>query len=295
MRTRGHLSLTGKVALITGGASGIGRALASEFCARGGEVVLADRQRSLAEEAAAELTSRGSRAHAVELDVRDGAAFNEVARDVRKRSGGIDYLFNNAGIGVGGEVARYTPADWDDVIDVNVRGVTNGVQAVYRWMVARGSGHIVNTASVAGLMPTPGEVSYVASKHAVVGLSKSLRVEARRHGVKVSALCPGVVRTAILTGGRYGRANLGLGDADILKVWERLRPLDPPVFAREALDAVLRDEAVIVIPRWWKALWLMDRLAPDASLAFWRMVLDRTRKDLSGLGATFDPAPPDGD
>ncbi len=293
MRTHG--TLTGKTALITGGASGIGRALAAEFCRRGGSVVIADRQRSLGETTASELNSLGYLASSVELDVRDGAAFTEAAREVRRSHGAIDYLFNNAGIGVGGEVARYTPADWNDVIDVNVRGVTNGVQAVYRWMVARRSGHIVNTASVAGLMPTAGEVGYVASKHAVVGLSRALRVEAKRHGVKVSALCPGVVRTPILTGGRYGRANLGLGDAEILRVWERLRPLEPETFARAAMTEVLRDEAVIVLPRWWKALWKLDQHAPSVSLAFWRMVLNRTRRELEPLGATFDPAPPDGD
>jgi NAD(P)-dependent dehydrogenase (short-subunit alcohol dehydrogenase family) len=293
MSTRG--ALTGKVALITGGASGIGRAIAHEFCARGGEVVLADRQLALAEEVSRGLIAKGWRATAAELDVRDGAAFLDVARATRRRSGAIDYLFNNAGIGIGGEAANFTLADWDDVTDVNVRGVTNGIQAVYPWMVARRSGHIVNTASVAGLMPTPGEVSYVASKHAVVGLSKSLRIEAKRYGVKVSALCPGVIRTAILTGGRYGRTNLNLSDADALRVWEKLRPIEPATLAREGLDAVLRDEAIIVLPRWWKALWLLDRVAPKASRAFWGVVLDRTRRDLTPLGATFEPNPPEGD
>src|SRR6185503_1585330 len=103
---------------------------------------------------------------------------------------------------------------------VNVRGVTNGIVAAYPEMVRRGAGHIVNTASMAGLVPGAGEASYVASKHAVVGLSKALRVEGKRHGVRVSVLCPGAIRTPILTGGKFGRLNFeGLSEDALLKIW----------------------------------------------------------------------------
>ena len=201
--------LAGKVALVTGGASGIGRAMAEELANRGAEIVLGDRQTDLARGIAEGIRHRGGRADVAELDVRDPVSFQRVARDTRRRSGRIDYLFNNAGIAVGGEVAGYTQADWDEVIDVNLRGVTHGIQAVYPSMIAQGSGHIVNTASMAGLVPTPGEGSYTASKHAVVGMTRALRMEAKVHGVRASVLCPGAIRTPILTGGRYGRINMG--------------------------------------------------------------------------------------
>jgi NAD(P)-dependent dehydrogenase (short-subunit alcohol dehydrogenase family) len=229
-----------------------------------------------------------------ELDVRDPASFRRVALEVRRRSGRIDFLFNNAGIAVGGPVATYTQADWDDVIDVNLRGVTHGIQAVYPAMIAQGSGHIVNTASMAGLVATPSEGSYVATKHAVVGLTRSLRAEAARHGVRASVLCPGAIRTPILTGGRYGRINMGgVSDEHLMHFWEKLRPMAPVVFARRAIDAVLRDEAIIVLPAWWKAFWYFDRLAPSLSSKLWAGVAGRIRADLEARGASFAPRAPE--
>ena len=165
-------SLENKVAIVTGGASGIGEALGEELAARGAEVVLADRQVDRARAVATRISDRGARATAVDLDVRDLDAFEQIVHDVRKRAGHVDYLFNNAGIGVAGEIELYEPADWDDVFDVNLRGVANGIHAVYPTMIEQRSGHIVNTASMAGLVATAGEASYAATKHAVVGLTK---------------------------------------------------------------------------------------------------------------------------
>src|SRR5215472_3907198 len=214
-----------EVALVTGGASGIGRALSEELASRGAEVVLADRQHALAEDVARAIREKGGRATACELDVCDLDAFTRSVDGIVKRTGHVDYLFNNAGIAVGGEVSTYKRADWDDVFDVNLRGVAYGIQAVYPHMVARGHGHIVNTASVAGLLPSPEAASYTASKHAVVGLSKALRLEGKRHGVRVSVLCPGVIRTPILTGGKFGRMNVPISEDKIMTQWEKLRPI----------------------------------------------------------------------
>jgi NAD(P)-dependent dehydrogenase (short-subunit alcohol dehydrogenase family) len=285
----------GKVALVTGGASGIGRALGEELSQRGAEVVLADRQIELAEEAARGIRERGGAARAAELDVRSLPAWEALAAETRSRSGHIDYLFNNAGIGVGFEMANGDPEDWDDVIDVNLRGVAWGIQAVYPDMARRGSGHIVNTASIAGLLPSAGEGSYAATKHAVVGVTKALRVEGERYGVRASVLCPGAIRTPILTGGRYGRLKIGnVATDDIMRIWERMRPIPPDELSRKTLDAVQRNEAFIVIPGWWKAFWYLERLSPSLSLRLWTAVFERVRAELIAKGATFEKPRADG-
>lgn len=270
-------SFAGKVALITGGASGIGAALGRELGRQGAIVVLADRQLSLAEAVARDV-GRGARA--VELDVRDLHAFQALAQGMRDEHGRIDLLFNNAGIGVGGEASTFDAADWDDVMDVNVRGVTNGIVAVYPAMIARGSGHVVNTASMAGLVGTAGEASYAASKHAVVGLSKVLRAEAARSGVRVSVLCPGAIRTPILRGGAYGRMKLALAPEQIDRLWERVRPMDVDDFARASLRDVARNVPFIVHPRWWRVLWWLERASPRASLALWERLARELRREM---------------
>jgi len=287
----GVSSCSGKVAIVTGGASGIGAALAKEIAKAGAEVVLADRQTDLAERVATEIRAAGGRCSAREADVRSLASLTRVVEDTIGRLGAIDYFFNNAGIGIGGEMASYEPRDWDDVFDVNLRGVANGIQAVYPVMIGQRKGHIINTASMAGLVATPGEGAYVATKHAVVGLSKALRLEAKRHGVRVSVLCPGAIRTPILTGGKYGRTNmLGLSEEKILEMWEKLRPMDVGVFARKALRAVLRNETIIVIPGWWKAFWYLDRVSPALSDKVWEAIFGRMVADLQAAGV--QPRPP---
>ncbi|MGB5812603.1 MAG: SDR family oxidoreductase, partial [Polyangiales bacterium] len=239
-------------ALVTGGASGIGAAIAQQLAGRGVEVVLADRQVDLAEEVAGGIRAGGGAARVVELDVRDAAQFQRVATEMRQR-GSIDYLFNNAGIGVAGDVAHYSLDDWYDVFDVNLRGVVHGVHAIYPIMREQGFGHIINTASMAGLVPSGEAASYATTKYAVVGLSKALRLEAAVHGVRVSVLCPGAIRTPILTAGKYGRLNMGEGaEAKVMEIWERLRPMDADLFARKALAGIDRNRLVIIEPVHWR-------------------------------------------
>lgn len=188
----------GATAIVTGGASGIGRALAEELAKRGCEVVLADLQIDLAEEVASEIQVSGGKAKAVKVDVTDFPAMEQLVRETVRRTGRLDYIFNNAGIAIGGNVYHYGIADWNQIVDVNLRGVINGIQAAYKIMMEQGFGHIINTASMAGLMASPGAVAYATTKYGVVGLSKSLRAEAAQIGVRVSVLCPGVIRTPIL-------------------------------------------------------------------------------------------------
>jgi NAD(P)-dependent dehydrogenase (short-subunit alcohol dehydrogenase family) len=264
---------SGAVAVITGGASGIGRALGEELARRGAEVILADLQAELAEEVAAGIRAAGGKATAAGVDVTDFPAVHALIGQSADRTGRLDYLFNNAGIVVGGEARHFEIGDWNRVIDVNLRGVVNGVQAAYPLLCRQGFGHIVNTASIAGLIPLPGLLSYSASKHAVVGLSTSLRAEAAMLGVRVSVLCPGPVETAIVGGGKFGKVINPLPAEVQRRLWEKGRPIPAEVFARRALAAVARNRAIIVIPSWWKVFWWLYRLSPTLGIAWARRQL----------------------
>lgn len=276
--TLGLRTFAGAVAVITGGASGIGRAFGEALAQRGAVVVLADRQLELAEQAAAAIRTAGGQAAAVELDVTDFAAFQQVVRETVTVHGRLDYLFNNAGIGIGGEVRYYTIEDWNAVLDVNLHGVVHGVQAAYPIMLEQGFGHIINTASMAGLTPAPGIVSYCATKHAVVGLSLALRIEAADGGVRVSALCPGVIRTPILEGGKYGKQLQPIPPEKQRAAWERLRPMLPERLAAKALKQIARNKPIIVVPAWWKLIWWVHRLSPTMGLWLARKMLADSRQ-----------------
>ena len=253
----------GAVAIVTGGASGIGRALSENLAQRGASIVLADRQVDLAQEVAAGIHAGGGKASVAELDVANFTAVDQLVQEIAQSHGRLDYMFNNAGIAIGGETSLYNLDDWKAVLDVNLYGVVNGVQAAYPIMIRQGYGHIVNTASMAGLLPMPMGVSYATTKHAVVGLSKSLRIEAAQHGVRVSALCPGVIRTPILQGGKYGKRLQPISKQLEYQILERSRPLDPALLAVKALDALARNRAIIIIPGWWRIFWWMSRLSPS--------------------------------
>ncbi len=274
----------GAVAIVTGGASGIGRALGEALAHRGAEVVLADLQSELAEEVAAAIRDRGGAARAATVDVADGAAVERLVQDTLEGRGRLDYLFNNAGIGIAGEAELYRLEDWYRVLDVNLRGVVHGVHAAYPAMLEQGFGHIVNTASMAGLVPLPGSVSYGATKHAVVGLSTLLRAEAAAKGVRVSVLCPGVVRTPILDrGGRYGQVLMELPEEFLRPFVERMRPIDAGVFAEKALRAVAANRAIIVVPRWWRVVWWLHRLSPTLGLYLGRRFHEKAKRELEAF------------
>lgn len=260
----------GAVAIVTGGASGIGAALGQELARRGCEVVLADRQIGLAEEVAATIRDAGGKATAAELNVVDYTAVEALVRKTVKRTGRLDYIFNNAGIAMSGPAAVYDIDDWNEVIDVNLRGVIHGVQAAYKLMLEQGFGHIVNTASLAGLLTAPGSLSYATTKHAIVGLSKTLRIEAAMQGIRVSVFCPGFVRTPIIDRcGKYGKVLKEPSPEQqekLNQLVEKCKPLSPDIFAQKALDAVARNEAIIVIPSRNKLFWWFDRLFPEWNL-----------------------------
>ncbi len=250
--------LAGRSAVVTGGGSGIGAALTRSLVSAGAHVTVADLDLEAAQHTVDSVEGPGT-AVAVSLDVRDAAAVAAVVEGVVTRHRTIDLMFNNAGITFGGETHELTLEHWDAIIDVNIRGVVHGVAAAYPVMVRQGNGHIVNTASMGGLMAAGLITSYVMTKHAVVGLSLALRTEAAAHGVGVTVLCPAAVETPLLDKGELGRFN---GRDYYLKGQGIKRPLDPDTLAKQALEAVAANRALLVTPLQARFAWRVGRLAP---------------------------------
>jgi NAD(P)-dependent dehydrogenase (short-subunit alcohol dehydrogenase family) len=188
----------GRVAVITGGGAGIGAALARALAARGARIVLADLDPAAMASVAADLETRGAEVLAVPTDVTALESVRALADAAERRFGPVDVVCNNAGIATMGEIAGSTHADWQYTMNVNFWGVVHGVETFVPRLLARGAGgHVVNTASMAGLVGMQWLGVYCASKFAVVGLTESLHRELVPHGIGVSVLCPMVVQTNI--------------------------------------------------------------------------------------------------
>lgn len=189
----------GKTVLVTGAASGIGRAIALAAAAEGARLVLGDVDRSGLAATADELQRRGSACLAAPCDVRRQQDLDELVQRGTEAFGALDVVYANAGIlGSPADVWSYPEDEFLRVIEVNVTGAWRTIKAVLPAMLQRQSGVIVATASVAGLIGAPGLSAYVASKHAVIGLVKSTALNVAARGVRVNALCPGMVDTAML-------------------------------------------------------------------------------------------------
>lgn len=190
--------VAGKTAVITGGASGIGRATAEVLASRGARLVLADIEAPVLDETVAQLAAGGAEVVGVVTDVTDLEAVHALRDAAVDAFGAVHVVFNNAGVG-GGTTLTSTPAMWDWVMSVNVDGVINGITTFMPLLLEQGEGHVINTASLAGLGGVPGMGPYCASKFAVVGLSESLFLELGMIGsdVHCSVLCPGFVKTRI--------------------------------------------------------------------------------------------------
>lgn len=203
--------LKGKVAVVTGAASGIGRAMAERFAREGMKVVLADVEEKPLGEAVEAIGKSGVETVGVRTDVSRREDIETLARKTFERFGGAHVLCNNAGIGAGGMAWDQPLADWEWTIGVNLWGVIHGIRAFVPRMIEQGEGHVVNTASMAGLLGAPGMGAYCASKHAVVAISECLFHElalAAGGKVKVSVLCPGWVKTNIADAERNRPASL---------------------------------------------------------------------------------------
>jgi NAD(P)-dependent dehydrogenase (short-subunit alcohol dehydrogenase family) len=191
--------MEGKVALVTGGGNGIGRAACIEFAHAGAKVMVVDIDAAAAEQTVAAIHTMGGEAHCVQADVSQASQVQGYVEQTLRTFGRIDAFFNNAGIeGKISPLAEYAEENWDRVIGVNLKGTFLGLRYVLPVMLEQKKGSVINTASVAGTVGAPGMAAYSASKHAIIGLTRTAAGEVGRQGVRVNAVCPGPIQTRMI-------------------------------------------------------------------------------------------------
>ncbi|MHB1445146.1 MAG: SDR family NAD(P)-dependent oxidoreductase [Acidimicrobiales bacterium] len=253
--------LQGKVAVVTGGAGGLGEAMAASFLAEGMSVVVADIEETALVAAADRLAGvrPGAEVLSVITDVTDPTSVDALAEAARGRFGTVHVVCNNAGVGGHFGLSWEIPVEeWRWVLEVNLWGVIHGIRSFVPGLVAQGEGHVVNTASLAGWSGPPAMSAYAASKHAVLGISESLRseLELSGTGVGVSVLCPGMVNTGIMSSERNWPTRLGAepvvpssplvsGIQQILKTGTTQGDVDPPAVAQVVVEGIKSNRFVL--------------------------------------------------
>jgi NAD(P)-dependent dehydrogenase (short-subunit alcohol dehydrogenase family) len=252
------MNLDQKLCVVTGAGSGIGRATAIGLAARGARLVIADVDRPRLDEVSAQLGKSVVLARVV--DVGDRAQVAALAAECHAIQPAVDVLINNAGVGQSGGIVDTSLDDWDYTLRVNLMGVVYGCHYFVPAMVARSHGHVVNLSSMLGFYPTPLVIAYQASKFAVLGLTLSMRSELAGTGVHATAICPGMIATAIIEHTRFG------GDRDSLRATVaetfRRRGQDPSKVANAIIDALGRDVAVRPVGADAWTAWGLTRMAP---------------------------------
>jgi len=258
-----------KIAIVTGGGMGLGRALCEELARRGAMIVVADIKGDAAAEVANWITQNGGRARAAEIDVSKREDIVKLIDKTAADFGRLDYIFNNAVLVIGGDARDISLEQWERALNVDLLGVVYGAIAAYRVMVKQGRGHIVNVSSASGLIPQPGNTPYCTSKWGIVGFSLSLRFEGADLGVKVSCVCPGDMKTDIYD--NMTVMNMKVSRDEIVRVSRRSHFLMPQWSAEQAvheiLDGVARNRALIVFPAVVRWIWRLYRVVP--AVIYW--------------------------
>jgi NAD(P)-dependent dehydrogenase (short-subunit alcohol dehydrogenase family) len=262
------------VAIVTGGGMGLGEALCEELGRRGATVVVADIDGDAARQVAGRLEQSGAPALAVRVDVANEAEVAQLIESTVVAYGRVDYMINNAGISIGGDSRDLSMQQWRRVLDVDLLGVVYGTVHAYQVMARQGHGHIVNISSLSGLVPQPGNIPYCTSKHGIVGLSLSLRAEGADLGVKVSAACPGDMKTKIYD----NMVVVNMPREEVATLSRRTHYLMPQMSAQAAARAILRgvgrNRPLIVFPTAVQVIWHLYRRFPRL---FYRINIHRMR------------------
>ncbi|MBI4898456.1 MAG: SDR family NAD(P)-dependent oxidoreductase [Actinobacteria bacterium] len=262
-----------KIAIITGAASGLGQGFAMVMAKHGATIVAADINLEGVDKTVEAISEFGGTATAHQLDVRDSDAVAKLVDDTVAKHGRIDYIFNNAGIAVWGPMEEIPIEHWDEIVDINLKGVIYGASAAYKHMVKQGFGQIVNTASLAGLVPSPLLSPYSATKFAVVGFSDSLRAEASGKGVNVTALCPGFIESGIYGSARFsGGLNEQMGRDQI----PLIVPLEKGV--DKLLKGVVAKKRVVTLPFYAYVFWFGYRINPRSGIKISGLLARRQMK-----------------
>lgn len=256
---QGEEYFRGKGCVVTGAASGIGFALAEALLQTGAVVFMADRDTQKLTAAVEQLAAHAGRVHSMTVDVTNQEQVQHMIEEAASRHGRLDFLFNNAGVGGTTPIETVTLEHWRLIIDVNLWSVIYGIHFALPIMRRQGGGHIVNTASIAGLFPPPYQALYCATKYAIVGLSESLRFELGDEGIHFSVVCPGNVATAI---------------------FKTLKPPGDAISAEEAakitLEGVAQKQGIIALPEKYRQMWRRYWSSPEAfESELWDMARQR--------------------
>lgn len=273
--------LRGKTVLVTGAASGIGRATALAFAQRGAALVICDINERGLEDVAEEIRKMGCEVLARRVDVTSGAEMKALADDVHRQTEAVDILMNNAGVGLSAGFLDTTLEDWEWILGINLRGVIHGCHFFLPAMVRRGrGGHVINVSSSAGFTPSELLVAYCTTKFAVLGLSASLRGELKPYGIGVTSVCPGIINTAIVESARArGLQATERARQKSIDLFRR-RNYAPERVAKNILQAVQKNRAIAPIaPEAW-FLHYVGRISPDLLLWISHRLAERMRRDL---------------
>ncbi|MFJ5564176.1 SDR family NAD(P)-dependent oxidoreductase [Lysinibacillus xylanilyticus] len=263
-----------KVAIVTGGVSGIGRAICKELVGRNVFVIIADINEHDGRLLEAELNKEASNAQFIELNVTDYKSVEHVITNVYEEFQRLDYLFNNAGIAMYGEIYDMSMDEWKNIVDLNLWGVIYGTQVGYQIMKEQGFGHIINTSSAAGLGPSPISTAYSTTKHAVVGLTTSLHYEAEEFGIKVSTLCPTFVDTPI-----FDKATaINIDKSLMSKQLKKQKMMSPQQLAKITIAGVHKNKPIIRPMPMRKTMDVIFTIFPSLHRALMRMVCKVSRK-----------------
>lgn len=255
----------GKIVLVTGAASGLGRGIALAFARSGSDLVLVDINEGGLAETAAMVEAAGSRSLTKRVDVANRDQMKAMAAEVLSERGRVDILVNNAGVGVGGELVNVPIEDIEWIVGINLMGEIYGSRLFLPQMIERGQGHIVNVASLSGLVLLPFHIAYTTTKFGLAGFSNALWADVRRHGIGVTLVCPGAVRTNIAEGTRmHAQSEIQQQSAERFERMLQERGMDPEEAGRLILAAVARDKFLVLLGKEAYLLYYLTRLFPGA-------------------------------